>query len=144
MALFDLFVSSEKKKGKSHLKNLMAMAMADGKLEDSEYKFLLKIAEKYSISINEVDKMKSMIASKGDFEFEKGSTKFEQIYDLVKMMMIDNNINANELKMCKNFAKKIGYAVNKVDELIESVVQNISIGHTLEETQLRVSYLIKE
>lgn len=144
MSLLDLFISPEKKKGKSHLRNLMSMAMADGKLEDTEYQFLLKIANRYNISSNDVDKLKAEIAQKGGYSVEKGSTKFEQIFDLVKMMMIDNNINPNELKMCKNFAQKIGVAVNKVDELIESIVQNISIGHNFEETKMRVAYLVKD
>jgi uncharacterized tellurite resistance protein B-like protein len=144
MSLFDLFTSPEKKKGKSHLRNLLSMAMADGKIDDSEYDFLTKIATKYNISIVELDQIKAEISKKGGFAIEKGSSAFEQIFELIKMMMIDNNINPNELKMCKNFAKKIGFANDKVDELIESVVQNISIGHSFDETKSRISYLIKE
>lgn len=144
MAFFDFFLSPGKKKGKSHLRNLLSMAMADGKIDESEYEFLALVAKKHNIDSTELDQMKAEIARKGGFAFEKGNSAFEQIYDLVNMMMIDNNINPNELKMCKSFAKRIGFAVNKVDELIESVVQNISIGHSLEETKMRVSYLIKE
>lgn len=143
MALFDLFISPEKKKGKAHLRNLLSMAMADGKIDDSEYEFLVKIANKYSIASAELDSIKLQIIKKGGFEVEKGESSFEQIFDLVKMMMIDNNINPNELKMCKNFAGKMGFVATKVDELIESIVQNISMGHTIDETKLRVAYLLK-
>lgn len=144
MSFLGIFFNSAKKKGKSHLKNLLSVAMADGKLEDSEYQFLLKIAARYQITSNEVDKLKNEIQSKGSFYYERSSTRFEQIYDLVKMMMIDNHINPQELKICKRFSEKMGYHVTIVDELIESIVQNISSGNSMEETKMRVGYLIKE
>ncbi|MFN0047826.1 MAG: hypothetical protein ACKVOU_01740 [Cytophagales bacterium] len=144
MSFFDLFATPEKKKGKSHLRNLLSMAMADGKIDNSEFEFLTKIAHKYNVSASELDQIKTEVSKKGGFAVEKDGSSFEQIFDLIKMMMIDNNINPNELKMCKIFAKKIGFASDKVDELIESVVQNISIGHSFEETKLRISYLIKD
>lgn len=143
MALFDIFLSPEKKKGKSHLRNLLSMALADGQIDASEFIFLLTVAKRYTISVQEVEQMKAEITKKGVYAVEKGSTAFEQIFDLVNMMMIDNNINPNELKICKNFAKRIGFHISKVDELIECIVQNISIGHSAEETKMRVSYLMK-
>lgn len=144
MSLLDIFSSPEKRKGKSHLKNLMAMAMADGKLEDVELKFLTKIASRYGISTKELEGIRINVSKNPTFSFEKDSSKFEQIYDLIKMMMIDDEINPKELKMCKKYAEKIGYQSTKVDEIIESVVQNISNGNSLEETRTRLAYLIKD
>ncbi|MDX2195901.1 MAG: hypothetical protein NW207_05745 [Cytophagales bacterium] len=144
MAVLDVFLSPKIKKGKAHLRNLAQMALADGKIDDAEYEFLQDIAAKYGVSANEVDKLITIGITKKDFSQEKSIKKFEQIFDLVKMMMVDNNINANELSMCKKFAQKIGFAVNKVDELIDSIKMNISLGNSMEETQLRVAYLIKD
>lgn len=144
MFLNDIFLSPKKKKGKSHLRNLMNVALADGVLDDSEYTFLKNIASKFEISDNEVDKLKIEIQRKSNFELDKGINRFDQIFDLINMMMIDNHIDNREMNMCKVFAKKIGFDSRIVDELVDSVIQNITIGNNLEETRKRVDFLIRE
>lgn len=144
MSVLDFLFNSKKKKGKEHLRNLMNMAMADGVLDDSEYEFLKNIALKYDIDVTEVDKLKIEISKQTDYTFEKSLNKFEQIFDLVKMMMADNHIDKREMQMCKVFAKKIGFASQNVDEIVDSVIQNISIGNSIDETRKRLAYLIKD
>lgn len=144
MSFLDFIFNSKKKKGKEHLRNLMNMAMADGVLDDTEYDFLKNIASKYEIPVNEVDKLKIEIAKQSGYNVEKSLNRFDQIYDLVKMMMADNHIDKREMQMCKVFAKKIGFAVQHVDEIVDSVIQNITIGNSAEETRKRLSYLIKD
>lgn len=144
MSVLDFIFNSKKKKGKEHLRNLMNMAMADGVLDDTEYEFLKNIALKYDIPVSEVDKLKIEISKQTGYTFEKSLNKFEQIYDLIKMMMADNHIDKREMQMCKVFAKKIGFAPQHVDELVDSVIQNITIGNSAEETRKRLMYLIKD
>jgi uncharacterized tellurite resistance protein B-like protein len=122
----------------------MSMAMADGKLEPVEYQFLLKVAQGYGITEKEVEALKNNIIGPGLISIDKSSSKFQQIYDLIKMMMIDDEINPNELRLCKKFAEKVGYSESKVDEIIEAIVQNISNGNSLEETKIRLGSLIDE
>ena len=144
MSFLDLFFNSQKSKGKAHVKNLLSVAMVDGVIEDSEYEFLIKIAVKYGFNTEDVEKFRLELVKKGGFTKQSGVPRFEQIYELINMMMIDNHINPKELQMCKVFARKIGVAMNKVDELLDSIVMNISSGHNLEETKLRVGYLVKD
>ncbi|MDX2191055.1 MAG: hypothetical protein SFY32_14435 [Bacteroidota bacterium] len=144
MSILDLFTDSKVRKGKAHLKNLIQMAMADGKLEDTEYQFLVNVGSKYGIDVKGFEKIKDEVSAQKTYKVEKKISKFDQLYDLVKMMMIDNHIDNRELLMCKNFAKKIGFAVNVVDDLIESIKSNIMLGNSVEETRARVSIFIKE
>lgn len=143
MSIFDFLLSPAKKKGKSHLKNLMIMAMADNILDDKEYEFLKNIASKYDISQNEVDKLKILIEKKNNFDVDANIHRFDQIFDLVRMMMADNHIDKRELQMCKKFAIKIGFSPNITDELVDTIIQNITIGNSLQETKTRLSFLIK-
>lgn len=126
----------------SHMKNLLEMAMADGSYDDVEDKLLNKLAKKHSISQK---KLNSIRDSQDSIEFtvpENDVEKFNQLYDLVHMMVIDNRIAREELKLCKLFAKKFGYEQDKADELIDSIASNIQNGQTLKETKKRVSWLI--
>ena len=54
MGLFSVFHSNEKKKHKSYIKNLLEVAIADGKLDDSELNVIIKIAANFEMTKDEV------------------------------------------------------------------------------------------
>ena len=127
---------------KSHMKNLLEMAMADGHLEKSEEQYLSKLSRKYGISKKQLDEINE---NKENIEFivpEKEDEVFIQLFELTNMMVIDENIDSEELRLCVLFAKKFGYKVENCEELVDSIASNIRNGHNLEETQRRVSWLI--
>ena len=54
MSLMNKFESGDDKQKKSHVKNLIEMAAADGHIDDVEKEFLYKVAKKYSVEPEEV------------------------------------------------------------------------------------------
>ena len=46
MGLFNIFGQNEENKNRSHIKNLLEVALADGKLDHSELDLLISIAGK--------------------------------------------------------------------------------------------------
>ena len=122
---------------KSHMKNLLEMAMADSHFDDSEYTLLKKLAKKHKVSEKELEKIKDD-PSNIDFELPKNKEeKFEQFYELVNMMTIDQDIDSAEINLCKIFAEKFGY--EKDDEMINVIVENIKNGLDWQESMARVS-----
>jgi len=84
------FSSGKKDKERSHLKNLLVVAMADGKVEFSEARLLLRLAKRLGLD------SKSVIAIKNN----------DQISD-------------EEVKVCKTLALKLNLLPKVVDDLIE-------------------------
>lgn len=128
---------------KSHMKNLIEMAMIDGHFDTSEYDLLKKIAKKHNISQK---KLKEIQDELQDIEFEvpeNEEEKFTQLYDLVHMMTIDDYIDKEEVKLCEIFAKKFGYNENNVGELVGSIADNIKHGQDRKETLRRVDWLME-
>jgi len=126
-----------KKISKSHMKNLFEMAMVDSHFDDSEYQLLAKLASKYKVSEKELNKIKDD-PDKVNFELPKDEAeKFEQFYELVQMMTIDENMFEEELNLCKIFAKKFGYKNGK--EIIDIIVENIKNELGWQESFKRVS-----
>lgn len=125
---------------KSHMKNLLEMAMVDSHFDDSEYELLQKLAKKYKVS----EKQLSQIQKNPDnVEFElpdNEDEKFEQFYELVQMMMVDTKIFDEEKNLCKIFAKKFGYKGER--DLVDAVAQNIKYGQPWDETKRRVTTLL--
>ena len=122
---------------KSHMKNLFEMAMVDSHFDDSEYLLLKKLAKKHKVSEKELNKIKEDPA-KIKFELpENEDKKFEQFYELVHMMTIDNDMLPEELNLCKIFAKKFGYKNGQ--ELVNMIAQNINNGLSWQESKIRVA-----
>lgn len=125
---------------KSHMKNLLEIAMADSHFDDREYELLKRLAKKHGVSKKELQEIQEN-PTNVDFELpDNDKEKFEQYYELVHMMGVDDDVHDLEMNLCKIFAKKFGY--REPDELAEAVSSNIRNGTGFDETMKRVSALL--
>ncbi|MDH5604150.1 MAG: hypothetical protein OEY51_09420 [Cyclobacteriaceae bacterium] len=127
---------------KSHMKNLLEMAMADGQFDNSEEQYLNKLARKYGISKKQLNEIHN---DKDSIEFiipEKEEEVFVQLFELTNMMVVDEDIDSEELKLCVLFAKKFGYKPENCEELVDSIASNIRNGQSVAETKRRINWLI--
>jgi hypothetical protein len=125
------------KKGKSAEKSHIKI---DNDYSVEEQNFLQEMAKKYKISGRKLIDIKN---KKEEISFEipeDENEKFEQFYELVKMMTVDNKIEFEEESLCKIFARKFGYEHRH--ELVKAVTQNILYGQPWEEAKMRVSLLL--
>ena len=123
MGLFSVFQSNEKKKNKSYIKNLLEVAIADGKLDESELSVIINIAANFDMTKDEVLNIKD---NHPTIEFTPPSSysaKVKLLEDLVKIMIADKQIDENEIKICKDLALKLDIAPVIVDELIQSSIK---------------------
>ncbi|MDH4298966.1 MAG: TerB family tellurite resistance protein [Cyclobacteriaceae bacterium] len=110
---------------KSHMRNLIEIAAADGSFRSEEQKLLQYAAQRNNISTAE---LKDIQESPSKVRFQvpgNEEDKFTQLYDLVHMMSVDKNIHSEELRLCEIFAIKFGYRKEVVREMIEMIRQNI-------------------
>ena len=125
-----LFEGRAAKERKSHFKNLVMMALADGELAENERKLLADIGARIGLSQDEVTEVLSKpqkIKLKVPSSKEK---KISQMVDLVAMMMIDGNVDSKEIMLAMALAKEMGLdpAIVKViaDRLLEALKQGLS------------------
>ena len=127
---------------RSHMKNLIEMAAVDGNFDTVEYDLLQAIAKRNGISESQLKDIKQ---NPHDIVFEVPADrreKFHQLYDLVHMMSVDNNVHDEESKLCNLFAVKFGYNRDKVKDLIEAVRNNILNKQGHDETMKRVEWML--
>ena len=128
---------------KSHMKNLIEMAAADGQFADVEFTLLKSIAKRNNISESQLADIRKN-SSGITFEVPDDSKeKFTQLYDLVHMMAVDSSIHDEERKLSNLFAIKFGYPKEKVGEMVNLIHANIKNQQTPEETMKRVDLLIR-
>lgn len=127
---------------KSHMKNLIEVAAADGNIDVVEYDLLKSLAKSYGISESKLTEIKNN-PEKVAFEVPKDEKeKFYQLYDLVHMMSVDNDVYDEEAKLCLIFAVKFGYPRANVNNLVETIRMNIANGQKYEETMKRCKIFI--
>jgi uncharacterized tellurite resistance protein B-like protein len=110
---------------KSHMRNLIEIAAADGSLAEEEQRLLEYAAQRNNITALQ---LKDIQANTSKVRFEipgNEEEKFFQLYDLVQMMSVDKNIHGEELRLCEIFAIKFGYRKEIVREMIEMIRENI-------------------
>jgi uncharacterized tellurite resistance protein B-like protein len=127
---------------RSHMKNLIEMAAADGNFDLIENDLLKKIAKRNNISESH---LKDIHKNPATVEFMlpvDKKEKFTQFYDLVHMMTIDKSIHEEEMKLCNLFAVKFGYSREKSSEMIKSIQLNIENSQTHDETFKRMEWML--
>ena len=130
------------KSGMSHIKNLVQMAAADGQFLESEKTLLKSIAKRYGISESQIVDIQNH-PEKIEFEVPKDEKqKFQQLFDLVNMMGIDNHVHHDEADLANLYAIKFGYKREIAKELVDVIRQNIQNGSTVDETMKRAQLMI--
>ncbi|UII28781.1 TerB family tellurite resistance protein [Fulvivirga maritima] len=117
MNLLNIFGSGDDKR-KSHVKNLITVAMADGHLAKEEWDLLVTIARKLEMSNDDIQNIKN---NPEDIKFtppKKYDEKIQQVEDLVAVMMIDGDVDKNEMELCKKLALKLDLLPRVVNDLI--------------------------
>jgi len=126
--MFGFFENEQAKKIKSHLLNLAALAKADGHIDAREMNFILAVGKKNGISTSEVQALVS--GSKGGNSDlpTTDSERFDQIFDLVDMMLADGIVDENEMDFCIMMAEKLGFRKAIVGVLVRKISQGVKDG----------------
>lgn len=101
-----------------HFQNLVAVAFADGHMEDSEKEFLEERAEELGLPAEAIAKIMSNVH---DLEFmipDDVDEREEQLADVVFMSMVDGDIQDKEYDLCLNIAERLELKKSDLDEVI--------------------------
>jgi uncharacterized tellurite resistance protein B-like protein len=127
---------------KSHIKNLIEVAEADGHFAQVEKELLKSIAKRNGFSEKQISEIHKNL-EKIKLEIPQDSKgRFHRFYDLIHMMSIDNEIHEEELKLCSQLALRFGYHRDNVQDLIKSTLSCIEYGRNADDTMGRVIRLI--
>jgi uncharacterized membrane protein YebE (DUF533 family) len=127
--MFSLFESNKDKKFKKHLRNLVFLAKVDGKLNEVERDLIFRIGLKYGLKDYFIAEL---IEEVPDFDFRLPASdyeRFDQIYDLVQLMVSDGVIDDHELDFCVDMAERLGFRKAVVGVLVRKISQGVSNGH---------------
>jgi uncharacterized membrane protein YebE (DUF533 family) len=128
--MFNFFESEEIKKLKSHLTNLGALAKVDGHIDTAEMNYIIAIGKKNGLKPEDV---KALMAHTEKVKLDlptNDSDRFDQIYDLVEMMLADGIVDDNEMDFCIEMASKLGFRKAIVGVLVRKISMGVKDGHS--------------
>ncbi|MEM6523706.1 MAG: hypothetical protein AAGF85_09330 [Bacteroidota bacterium] len=110
---------------KNHLRNLIALAKADGKLHSSEEEMLYKIGAKYGLKDRQIS---NLIQNDKEIELKIPSShdlKMNQLYDLVLMVYADGIVEDSEVSFCEELMERFGFK----KEIVAWIIDNFEKGN---------------
>lgn len=125
MSFFDLFKSRESREKLNHLKNLVTVAFADGKLEDNEMAALATIMAREGLTSSDLERCIKNPESIKFFPPDNHQKRVVYLKDMVLLMMCDGNIDDRELVICKVTAMALGFKREVIDVMIMDIIADI-------------------
>jgi uncharacterized tellurite resistance protein B-like protein len=133
MGIFEKFKNtiepSELKRKKSHLNNLYSIALADGRLDNSEFDFLFHVGQNKLYLPAET--VQQVVNYSDDISFyipKNSNERIDQLKDYVFMALVDGNINEREISTCKLLAVKLGFRPQVIDAIFNDLIKSLANG----------------
>ncbi|HEY5825011.1 MAG TPA: hypothetical protein VIT44_11625 [Cyclobacteriaceae bacterium] len=106
---------------KNHIKNLLALAKADGFMHEKEEKMLYRIGKRYGLKDRQI---KELVDSKEKFQVnvpDNHNDKMNVLYDLMLMVYADEVVEKGEVAFVEDVVKKFGMKKDVVKWLLNEV-----------------------
>ena len=123
--------------------NLLKVAFMEGKLNRDDIALINSEVEGLEISEsdlrldrNRVDSLKSILP-------KKDKQRFKIMYLLIRKLNQKHGLNENKRRILSDSFTVIHHERSRIDELIDAVVSNITLGNSEGETFRRIGYLLK-
>ncbi len=116
--LSSIFGSDKEGIRRSHIKNLISIALADGHLSEDEWELLVYLASRLGMEEEEIDAIRENPETINFVMPKTHEQRVQQIEDLVLLMSIDRDINPNEVELCKKISLKLDVLPQIVDDII--------------------------
>ncbi|HEX8425326.1 TerB family tellurite resistance protein [Hymenobacter sp.] len=126
--MFGFFENEQTRKVKSHIQNLAALAKADGHLDEREMSFIVTVGKRNGMR---TDQIRSIVANSNMNRLvvpDNDSERFDQIFDMVDMMLADGIVDDSEMDFCTIMAEKLGFRKDVVGLLVKKISQGVKDG----------------
>jgi uncharacterized membrane protein YebE (DUF533 family) len=93
---------------KNHIRNLLALAKADGHMHEKEEKLLFRIGKRYGLKDRQV---RTLMESNEKFKLnipDNHNDRMNLLYDLILMVYADERVDKSEIAFCEDVVKRFG------------------------------------
>ena len=117
MSISDLYASGTHKENMSHFANLVRLASVDDVIKNGERKLLNRLAKGLGITKHEY---KDIIKNLQNYPIAPPVSydeRIERLYNLTKMILVDNEISKKEVFLLQRIAIGLGFLKNSIKKV---------------------------
>lgn len=133
MNFLEHFDHPERKQDKEHFTHLIQIALADGQIENSELEMLYRAGNKMGLTKEEINGLLEDSKKSAFIPPYELSKRFGQLYDIVKMVYADGQVNNNEMRLATSLAIKLGFAEAEIPFILTLLINGVKTGEDEEE-----------
>jgi uncharacterized tellurite resistance protein B-like protein len=145
MSILNYLDHAEKKNKKEYFIHLIHVTLADGKVTDKESEMLHRIGKKMGFTDPEIDTLFTRTAKSSYIPPYELSKKFDQLYDIIKLVLADGKIDENEMHLARIFALTAGFQDEDIPLILNLLIEGIKNGkdeeHLLKAYKKKKKYL---
>ena len=141
MSYLNFFNNTQKIRNKEYFVHLVGIAKADDIMADAELELLQRIGKDMGFTDPEIE---ILIETPGKSDYNPPpdlSKRFNQVYEIVKMAMVDRVFDNKEMRLASAFAIKSGFSEDEIPTLLAMLIYGNSEG--IDEEDLFEIYYIK-
>jgi hypothetical protein len=126
MSFSDLFDSEFKQRNKGHFSSIVRLALADGVFAPEERAFLDKLAIRLEISSAEYEEILENPTKYPINPPYLNAQRIERLYDLARMVNIDNHLGDNQEVMLYKLSLGIGFTSENVKAIVSKALELVN------------------
>jgi uncharacterized tellurite resistance protein B-like protein len=133
MGILEQFEHHKKKQDKEHFVDLIQIALADGIIDPAELEMLQRVGRNMGLTDPEVEELIELTSKTSfnpPYEF---SERFEQAYNIVKMILADGVIDKNEMLLANKLSIKLGFSETEIPNMLNLLIEGIKQGKDAED-----------
>ncbi len=119
--------------GESNLKNLIALASADGKVDESEMYVIRDAAKLAKVSDERLEELLEVGADFIHVIPEREEDRETQLIQMLSLAIADGEFTSDEYELCKTVATRLGFTQQELDMIIKLSFQGEIQLNTLRE-----------
>jgi len=128
MKNLDIFDHPQKIQNKEYFVHLVRIAKADDVVSPDEQDLLHRIGKNLGFTDPEIDKLiETTSHTYYDPPYEL-SKRFDQLYEIVRMILADGVINSREMRLATGFAVQSGFSEREIPKLLVLLISGIKQG----------------
>lgn len=127
------FETGEQSSQKGHFRNLIMLARIDGKLGEEEKTLLNRLAQKLSITDEQVKEIMDDSNSYPMIPPISREQRYEQFIQLIQMIAADGIVNDKEDILVHRFGIALGFTQERMDEKYPVILDMVKRGVSREE-----------
>ncbi|WPP49387.1 tellurite resistance TerB family protein [Catalinimonas niigatensis] len=135
MSLWNLFSPGKRAREEDYIRRLFHLALADGEMGKVEIEYIHAIGHKLGLSHERVDELCEQSAEE-DIKYltPPSGESFFTLFYMINLILVDDKVHEEEIKIAKHMVIKLGYAPDTVDIILDVIQHNQAKNISVEDT----------